>query len=112
MFIVYALIKFVVHAVALKLAVGAVADQATDNSYKTALSVSAALVFAGWICGFVPLIGGLLSLVVWCGVMMSTYKLTLVRSVVVAITQAIVGFIIFTVLGWFGLIPATMSYWM
>ena len=104
------IVKFFVQALALKLSVEAVKAPGVQNKYGMALKLSAGLALAHLLLGLVPWVGGLVYLVVWCAAVMSTYKLSLVRSVLVALLQGVVGFLILKALQWVGLVGHTYAF--
>ena len=91
MFIISVLIKTLVQAVALKFAIETAAGPSTENRFATALSVTAGLSLAGLLFHTIPLVGWLASMVLWCAVVMATYRISLVRSVAVAVLQFFIG---------------------
>jgi hypothetical protein len=97
------IIGFFVQAFALKLALGAMGQPAAENRYSRALGVSAMLTVAGFILGFVPFFGWLLSSAVWVAVVMSVYHIGFLKSVGVAILQVVLRFILGLLLALFGI---------
>ena len=93
------LVVFFVHALSLKLAVSAVSAQpAAQNSYSRALKLSAGFVLLSFLLGVLTmkLIAWPLYAVIWCVVIMKTYRLSLTRSVGVALVQTVASW----ALGW------------
>jgi hypothetical protein len=87
--LIYGIVSFLVQALALKLAVGAVSD-GEDNSYGTAIGISLLFTVLGAFLSFIPIVGYIAYLVIWIGVVASVYKIGVLRSVLVAILQTLV----------------------
>ena len=110
LFFFYAVVKFLLQALALKLAVGVVKPYEVENQYMTALTVAGGVALVGLVTGFIPWIGWLVYLVAWCAFMMTTYKLTLMRSLVVALMQLMIASGVTLLAKWVGLLDAGSSY--
>lgn len=110
LFFFYAVVKFLLQALALKLAVGVVKPYEVENQYMTALTVAGGVALVGLVTGFIPWIGWLVYLVAWCAIMMTTYKLTLMRSLVVALMQLMIASGLTLLAKWVGLLDAGSSY--
>jgi len=110
LFFFCAAVKFLLQALALRMAVEVVKPYGVENHYTTALTVAGIVSVAGVITGFIPWIGWLIYLIIWCGIMMSTYKLTIMRSGVVAVMQLMIASFLTLIAKWVGLLDAGTSF--
>lgn len=108
-YVFYTFVKFLLQALSLKFAVGVVKTQETRNPYATALTVAGGLVLVGIVTGFVPWFGWLVYLGCWCAIIMSTYKLTLLRSLFVGVLQLFIGGALTLLAKWVGLLDAAST---
>ena len=92
--LVLTIVSFLLQALALYLAVRAVAEERTHNTYGKALLVAAVLGLLSWLllesfaviaCG-----GWLFYLILWFAVIMGVYKISLLRSLGVAIMLVLI----------------------
>ena len=106
--LVVTIISFLLQALALYLAVKAVAEDQTRNSYGRALLVASILGVLGWLllesfavlaCG-----GWFLYLILWFAVIMGVYKISLLRSLGVAIMLVLIRLGLALVLSLFGFV--------
>ncbi len=109
MFLIHAIVRFLFQALALKLSVEVVRAPGVQNHYRQALRVSALLGLLSIMCGMIPVVGWLLYLVMWCVVVMRTYKLSLVRGMSVAVLQSLIAFGLLKLLVIFDLLPASAT---
>ncbi len=103
MSLIYAALSFIVHAIGLKLSVDVLGNRFTENNFGLALRLSAGLALAHFALGFVPFVGGLIYLALWCAAVMKLYKLSLMRSVGVAVVQFFISLVLFGLLKLIGL---------
>jgi hypothetical protein len=99
--LIHGVVGFLVQALTLKLAVGIVSDT-RDNTYATAIGISALLAVLGVMFDFIPILGWIAYMVVWVVVVASTYRIGTLRSIGVAIAQVIVHMLISLGLGLIG----------
>lgn len=109
MFLIHALLRFLFQALALKLSVEVVRAPGVQNHYTQALRVSAMLGVLSIVCGLIPFVGWLLYLVVWCVVVMRTYKLSFVRGLGVAALQSFIAFALLKILVMCQWLPASST---
>ena len=109
MFLVHAVLRFLFQVLALKLSVEVVRAPGVQNHYRQALRVSALLGLTSLVCGLIPVVGWLVYLVIWCVVVMRTYKLSLVRGLSVAVIQSLIAFGLLKLLVFLSWLPATSS---
>mgnify|MGYP000675149007 CR=1 FL=1 len=109
MFFVYAIVRFLLQALALKFSVSLIGQPGVQNNYTQALTTSAILGVLSLLCGCIPVFGWLLYLGLWCAVVMNTYKLSFTRSVGVAIIQTLIAFGLLKLLVLINILPAATS---
>jgi hypothetical protein len=113
--LIYAIISFLLHALALYLSVEIVAEGASEreNTYFKAIGVSLVLgalawLFLDWlvlaVCG-----GWLVYLVLWFAVIMGVYRLSFLKSLGVAILQVGIRVLIGLTLKFFGLVIPSLK---
>lgn len=100
--LIYGVVSLLVHAVALKLAVGAVSD-GRDNTYATALGLSAILMPVGAVLAWIPVLGWIAYILIWLTVVAGTYRIGVGSAVLVALAQTLIHCVLAAVLKLVGL---------
>lgn len=101
--IILAVVSFFLQAFALKLALGVMGQPSHQNKYGTAIRVAATLALAGFLLGFIPLVGWLVYAILWLLVVRSVYGIGLTKSVGVAVLQVVIRLVlsgILALIGW------------
>ncbi len=110
MFLVSKVIAFFIHSLALKLSVDRLKEPGTSNEYSTALSIGFGLTLVGWLLSLIPFyLGTLLYPLVWLLVVRQAYRLSFMRSVMVAVLQFFVSAGLVFVLKLVGLLDVSTS---
>lgn len=104
----FALVTFLLHALVLKLAAGAMGAPSAKNTYPRAVTIALGLGVAGFVLGFIPFLSLPLYALLWLGVIMSAYDLGFMRSLGVAIVQVGLKIILWLLLKLFGA-PAAIA---
>lgn len=94
--ILFAIFALLAHAVALKLALGAVGQRSANNKFSTALGVATLLNVAMFVTALVPVVGWIVKPLVWLLIIMAVYKIGFLKSVGVTVLQVV----IYKVLTW------------
>lgn len=81
------IITFLLHVLALKLAVSTMGVTGKDNRYIKALMVVVGLNLLGIFTGFIPLFSWPIYAALWVIVVMSAYRLSFIKSIGVAVMQ-------------------------
>ncbi len=86
--LIFAIVGFLLQAMALKIAVGLLGQSAAENRFSKAIGVALMLTVAGWILGFAPFgLGYIMYPLLWLGVIMAVYGIGFFRSLGVAVLQ-------------------------
>lgn len=101
------ILGFLIQATALKTALSLVGQTRAQNKFSTALGVSLLLSVALFFTGLVPFFGGLLKPLVWLLLVMLIYRIGFLKSLGVALIQALVQIALKLLLGLIGLTIAT-----
>lgn len=112
MFVIAAIIRFFVQALAIKLSVGTLKGPSTSNEYSTAITLSAVLAIVHQITKFIPIVGPFVYLITWLLLVRSTYNLSFFKSALASVMQLFVGWGIFYMLKVIGILGLNQSYWM
>ena len=105
--LVLGVVSFLLQALALKVALGAMGQPESRNEYTTALTVSAGLSLAGFVLSSIWIVGGLLYLVFWVLVVMNVYELKFTKALAVGVLQYILRWMLHLVLGAVGMVVGT-----
>ena len=109
MFLVHAIVRFLLQSLCLKLSVEVVRAPGVENHYRQALRTSALLGLLSLLCGFIPIFGWFVYVALWCMVVMKTYKLTLARGAFVALSQGILAAFLTKLFVYFDLLPSAQG---
>lgn len=96
------IITFFLHAFGLKAGVSALSKSSTvNNAYGRAVSISFGMMIAHFALYLLlpNFIAFFIYPLVWCGVIMKSYKLSLPRSIAVALTQSVVRVVLVWLVG-------------
>lgn len=109
--LILGIISFLLQALVLKWAAGAVGAPASKNTYSTAMWVAFGLNVLGMLTLAVPIIGWVVYLVAWFAVIMTVYNLGFLQSVGLAIFQVLIKFgigLLLSLIGFGEVAPASM----
>lgn len=105
MFLIHAIVRFLLQSLCLKLSVEVVRAPGVENHYSQALRTSALLGVLSLVCGLIPLIGWFVYVALWCVIVMKTYKLTFTRGIFVALSQGLLAAVLTRLFVFFNLLP-------